>query len=71
MVVFTFLLDTLLLLRDKSALASTVPTRPRLIANGRIALVDNSVKSRFDVFASIAQRQSTGRQEVQRTANMA
>ena len=32
----------------------------RLIANGRIASVDNSDKSRLDVFASIAQRQSTG-----------
>jgi hypothetical protein len=49
-VVFTFLLDTLLLLRNKSALASTVPTQPRLIACGQIALVDNSGKARFDVF---------------------
>jgi hypothetical protein len=51
MVVFTFLLDTLLLLRDKSALASTVSPLPRLIAYGQITLVDNAGKTRLDVFA--------------------
>ena len=51
MLVFTFLLDTLLLLRDKSALANTAPTLPRPIAYGQITLVDNSGRMRLDVFA--------------------
>ena len=55
-----FFLVTLFLLRDKSDPHKYRFYAVRLIANGRIASVDNSGKSQLDVFASIAQRQSTG-----------